>query len=49
MDPKKAITEFESMLEESEMRALSALSLKQPLTEKQTTRYLELGKKAGMI
>lgn len=46
MDKKrKAIEEFELMLNKAELRVLSKLSLKQPLTERQFVRMKSLMKK----
>lgn len=42
---QKAIKEFEEMKDKAEMRALSKISLKRVLTNKEFERYKELGKK----
>ena len=44
---KKAVKEFENIIEMAELRALSKLSLKQPLNDKQFKRMMELGRKQG--
>jgi hypothetical protein len=46
---KKFISEFENMLENAELRALSNLSLQRPLNDKEYERFMELGRKAGII
>ena len=42
---QKAIKEFEEMKDKAEMIALSKISLKRVLTNKEFNRYKELGKK----
>jgi hypothetical protein len=42
MKPQDAIKEFEDLLEIAELKALSRLSLEQPLTDKQFIRMKEL-------
>ena len=42
---QKTIKEFEEMKDKAEMRALSKISLKRVLTNKEFERYKELGKK----
>ena len=42
---QKAIKEFEEIKDKAEMRALSKISLKRVLTNKEFERYKELGKK----
>lgn len=46
---KKVMREFETMREFAEMRALSKVSLERPLSEHEYNRYMELGKKHGMV
>lgn len=42
------IEDFEYMRNMAELRALSSLSLKQPLTDKQEERMMELAKKLNL-
>lgn len=46
---KKAIAEFEYMRDMAELRALSKLSLEQPLSESQYKRMKELGRKMKLV
>lgn len=45
---KQFIEEFEYTLHLAELKALSKYSLKQPLTDNQTKRMLDLGTRLGM-
>jgi hypothetical protein len=46
---RKAIKEFETMREMAEMRALSKVSLERPLSKREYDRYMELGRKYGLV
>jgi len=45
---KKLLAKFEEATDWAEIRALSKLSLEQPLDDKQYERFMELGKKLGL-
>lgn len=45
MNKQEFIKEFENMLEMSELKALSKVSLKRPLSDKEFLRMKELGDK----
>lgn len=46
-EKKQFLKEYEDVLEMSELRALSKISLKRPLTNKEYKRMMELGKNQG--
>ncbi len=46
---KQAVKEFEDMKDNSELRALSDLSLVEPLTEEQYQKMMSLAKKLNII
>jgi hypothetical protein len=46
---KTFISDFEDMKLNAELRALSNLSLQRPLTDKEYNRFMELGRKAGIL
>ncbi len=45
--PQDIMKEFEEMKDMAELKALSKVSLMQPLTDKDADRMIELGKKLG--
>lgn len=46
---KKFISDFENMKENAELRALSNISLQRQLTDNEYQRFMELGRKAGIM